>query len=109
MPRWIVCPYLAADVELTDERREHIRLNHPELGAPGADLIGDTLALPDTVRRDDRAPNTRLFTRWYDQVLGGKNLVVVVVTDEPGAQRHWVVTAYLTKVVRRGGIEWQRS
>jgi hypothetical protein len=80
------CPYLQGEVELNAERIVHINNQHPEL--PGNDL------------------------------LHGKILVVAVVTDDvvaddpdptvEGQLRHWVVTAYPTRRVTQGDIQWQR-
>lgn len=104
------CHYLADRVELTDERLAHIRAGHPELVHSTHDPIARTLGDPDEIRRDSRFPGTRLFSRWFDDLLGGKIVVVAVVTDDVLAEspRHWVVTAYVTSRTTRGIIEWSR-
>ena len=104
------CRYLAGRVELTDERLAHIRAGHPELVHTTRDRIERTLDDPDEIRRDSRFPGTRLFSRWFDDLLGGKIVVVAVVTDDVQAEspRHWVVTAYVTRRITRGIIEWSR-
>jgi hypothetical protein len=107
------CPYLAGEVELTDERWEHIRSAHPELRAEAVERIARTLAEPDQVRVDRRFPGTRLFSRWFDDLLEGKIAVVAVVTEDPeavaqGPRRHWIVTAYATRRHGQGTIEWAR-
>lgn len=103
------CPYLRADIELTTERRQHIESKHPELSPEIQTCLGQTLVEPDEVRLDVRFPNTRIFTRWFDSFLGGKHLAVVVVTDTQTEDRHWIVTAYATRNVRQGEIEWKRN
>lgn len=55
------CPYLGLLVELTDERRHHILLKHPDLLPAYIDHVAETLAEPDEVRRDSRFPATRIF------------------------------------------------
>jgi hypothetical protein len=107
------CPYLQAEVELSAERIAHISEQHPELPTSHLDRIANTLFDPDQVRIDPRFPHTRLFSRWFDELLEGKILVVAVVTDEPslaenGPLRHWVVTAYPARRVTQGVIEWER-
>lgn len=104
------CRYLAARVELTDERLAHIRAGHPELVPAIHDRIAQTLDDPDQIRGDSRFPGTRLFSRWFDDLLGGKIVVVAVVTDDTQVEslRHWVVTAYVTRRITRGIIEWSR-
>jgi hypothetical protein len=101
------CPYLNSPVELTDEREQHIRRFHPEVLTPGRNLIGNTLRAPELIRRDLNDPAaTRLFSRWYDQVRGGRHVVVGVVT-EPG--RAWIVTAFTAEWIEERDIEWTRS
>ena len=104
------CPYLDNDVELTDEREHHITLRHPDLLPMYQQCIPDTLILPDEVRRSSRISNARLFSRWFEWLRGGKYVVVVVVSDPVPAEHHWIITAYMTKRLARGGdIEWKRT
>ena len=72
------------------------------------DEIARTLASPDGVRRDVRFPDTRQFSRWFEDVHGGKFVVVVVVSDRD-PWRHGIVTAYLARGLAGGVFEWQRS
>ena len=106
---WIHCPYLHGDVELTDERREHILIKHPDLLPEYSDRLAQTLANPDEVRRDSRFPASRLFSRWFDDVKSGKFVVVVVISDPEPPKRHWVVTAYIARSLVQGEIEWKRD
>ncbi len=103
------CPYLGGMVELTDERRQHILSKHPELLPAHFDRLAETLANPDQIRRDSRFPATRLFARWFENIKGGKMLVVAVVSDPLPEERHWIVTAYLARKLVQGVIEWQRN
>lgn len=110
MARFFDCPYLGAQVELTDEREAHIRRLHPEVLTPARNLLADTMAEPDSVRRDyDDPDRTRHFSRWYDDLRGGRHLVVVVVTDEVPARRHWIVTVYASVEFEERDILWERS
>lgn len=59
------CPYLHGEVELTDEREQHITTHHPDLLSQHRWRIGETLADPGTIRWDSDYPNTRLFFRWW--------------------------------------------
>jgi hypothetical protein len=103
------CPHLGARVELTDERQQHILSKHPELLPTHFGLITETVADPDEVRRDQRFPATRIFSRWYPNVERGKHIVVVIVTDAEPNERHWIVSAYMTRRVRQGVTEWKRT
>jgi hypothetical protein len=49
-----------------------------------------------------------LFSRWYPQLGGGKHVVVVVVSDFSGG-RNWIITAYITRKLAEGEIEWLQS
>ena len=101
------CPYLFGDVELTQEREQHIRERHPDLLPAYRDQLGQTLADPDQVRRSGRLANARLFSRWFDSIRGGKHVVAVVLSEPSG--RHWMVTAYLARKLAEGVVEWKRN
>ncbi len=103
------CPYLGSAVELTDERQEHILARHPDFLPEYFEQLRETLANPDEIRRDNRFPATRLFSRWFESVKRGKFVVVAVVSDEPSPARHWVVTAYIARRVVQGVTEWNRN
>jgi hypothetical protein len=93
---------------LTEERERHIRERHPDLLPKYWDRVADTLADPDEVRRSARMATARLFSRWFDDIMGGKRVVVVVVS-EAGATRHAVITAYLVRKLGPGDVEWKRN
>lgn len=74
------CPYLDSDVELSDEREAHIAERHPDLLPEHRERIKETLADPDEVRRSERFGNARMFSRYFEDLLRGKHVVVVVVS-----------------------------
>jgi len=100
------CPFLGVEVHLTDERERHIADRHPDLLPAHRARIGRTLADPDQVRRSTRFAGARLFSRWYDDVAGGKHIVVVVVST---GGRFWIITAYIARRLAEGEIEWARN
>jgi len=51
----------------------------------------------------------RLFSRWFDAVRGGKHVVVVVVLDDRPHGRNWIVTAYISRRLAEGEVEWKRN
>lgn len=104
----LACPFLRGEVECSDERERHIAERHPELFPEHRSRIEITLADPDQIRRSRHFADALLFSRWYDDVRGGKYVVVVVVTAAAQV-RHWIVTAYLARALAAGEIEWQRS
>lgn len=103
------CPYLQGEVELTEEREQHIAERHPDLLPEHRERIAETLAEPDQVRRSVRFGNAWLFARWCEPIRGGKYVVVVVVSDTTPSTRHWIVTAYLARKLAEGEGEWKRS
>ena len=102
------CPYLMGEVELTEERERHIAERHPDLLPEHRQQLAEVLADPDQVRRSLRFPSARLFSRWYTDVQGGKHGVVVVVSER-GRGRHWIITAYMTRELAEGEVEWRRG
>jgi len=103
------CPYLHGAVELTDERERHIAGRHPDLYREHWPRVAEAIADPDQVRRSGRDPSTRLLTRWFAAVEGGKYVVAAVVT-EVGTGRHWLSTAYIARRLSQGvNVEWQRN
>lgn len=100
------CPYLGNDVELTDERERHIAECHPDILPEYQDQIAATLVDPDRVRCSSWLPNAKMFSRWFDQVRSGKHVVVVVMSDKA---RNWIITAYLSRKLKGGELEWNRS
>lgn len=104
------CPYLNSDVELTDEREEHIAQRHPDLLPQFMHAIGETLEDPDEIRRSARFVGARLFSRRFETVRDGKYVVVIVVSDAAPSERHWIITAYLARKLSKGReVEWTRS
>ena len=103
------CPYLAVEVELSEEREGHIRDHHPDLLPEHRGRIIETVDDPDQVRRSSRAGNARLFTKWFADLRGGKYVIVVVIRN-PGRETHpWIITAYLARKLAEGATEWQKS
>ena len=102
------CPYLHGDVELTEERERHIRERHPDFLPKYRDQIAEVLSDPDEVRLSARLANAHLFSRWFGDIIGGRHVVVVVVS-EVAVARHWVITAYVVRKLGQGDVEWKRN
>ena len=105
----IECPHLHGEVELTAERERHIAERHPDLLPEHRQRIMETVTDPDQVRRSPRVRDARLFARWFDDLRGGKNVIVVVVSGPGDGGRHWIVTAYIARRLAGGEIELVRS
>ena len=103
------CPYLKGEVELTEEREQHIAQRHPDLLPEYRDRIAETVGDPDQVRRSLRFGRAKLFSRWYADIRQGKHVVVVMVSEEEPMERHWIITAYLARSLAEGDVEWKRD
>jgi hypothetical protein len=103
------CLYLNSEVELTDDREAHIAGTHPDLLPDYLPQVGQTLADPDQVRRSIRMSTARIFYRRFEDVRQGKYIVVVIVSEAAPAERHWIITAYLSSRIMNGELEWQKK
>jgi hypothetical protein len=103
------CPYLKGEVELSDERETHIAETHPDLLPEYLPQLQQTLMDPDEVRRSIRMSGARMFYRWFDDVRHGKYVAVVVVSETAPAERNWIITAYVTRRLINGEMEWQKN
>ncbi len=106
---WLPCPYLNGRVELTEERERHIAERHPDLLPQHRELIAETLGDPEQVRKSARFGSAKLFSRSYANLRQGRHVVVVVVCGSIPSDRNWVITAYITRNVAKGEVEWKKS
>nr|VFK66061.1 MAG: hypothetical protein BECKUNK1418G_GA0071005_10787 [Candidatus Kentron sp. UNK]VFK69397.1 MAG: hypothetical protein BECKUNK1418H_GA0071006_101322 [Candidatus Kentron sp. UNK] len=83
-------------------------LRHPEFLPEHRKWIAKTLANPDQVRTSTRFGNAKLFSRWYTDLRKGKHVVVVVVS-ETAPRRHWIITAYISRKLAGGEVEWTKN
>lgn len=88
------CPILGGDVELTGEREAHIRERHPDLLPVQVAELARAIGEPDYV--SPQGPTRHVFTSWAGTIRDGRYVVVVVSTDA-ASDRHWIVTAYLSR------------
>ena len=97
--------YTGRSVRLTDERLKHI-LDHPEMKKMAA-AIGQTLAEPQQVIQSLSDKEAKLYYRYYlGTKVGDKYLCVVVKVSKNDA---FVLTAYLTDVIKKGELIWLRK
>lgn len=69
--------------------------------------IEETLAGPERVVRSLGDPEAHLYYRFYaDTPVGDKHLCVVVKVKQEDA---FVLTAYLTDTIKKGGVIWPRK
>lgn len=82
---------------------------HPELLPEYEPAVKEAVINPDSVRKSARFQNARLFTKFFENIRGGKYTVVVVVSDTKPEQRDWIITAYITRKLSDGEIEWEKK
>jgi hypothetical protein len=92
------CPYLEREVELTAEREFHIAERHPDLLPAHRQRVAETPADPDQVRR-----SVRFGSAVHRGCSRDGTLIEPNVTE-----RYWVITAYMTRKLAAGEIEWRR-
>src|ERR1017187_3281650 len=97
------CPYLQCNVELSDNRRKHIELEHSELLPRHPELIEQVLAKPEVIRKSAKHPNGFLFSRWFPHFLRGKHVVVIVIKE---MDRCWIMTAFPARRLSGGFLLW---
>lgn len=91
---------IIGEVELTDERKSHIVLKHPELKTH-IKKISQVLSSPDTIRRSKFDQESLLFYKYFDKIKGGK---YINVTVKKGEERNFILTAYITDRIRAGEV-----
>ncbi|MBI4159735.1 hypothetical protein HY504_01080 [Candidatus Wolfebacteria bacterium] len=80
-------------VELTEERKRHILVFHPEVRRY-KNHFPNTLAHPQFIRRSKYDPAVYIL---YGLVPAKKYLAIVVKTNN----RNFILTAYLTKILKQ--------
>ena len=102
------CPRLGQEVELTDERRQHILDAHVD--GPGVlERLGLTLARPEVALRD-RLTGDLLLARAFDFGERTRHIVGILVRDEgnaDGISRLWIGTAYSARRLAVAGARWE--
>lgn len=84
-------------VELTSERKKHILTFHPDL-KPYIKLIREVLLLPDDLKISKSDPDSLLFYKYFDTILNGKYIAVVVKVNG----RNFILSSYLTGRIKSG-------
>lgn len=91
-------------IELTDERWSHIIREHPEVESH-KERIQEVLSSPDYVKRSKRDAEVLLYYKYYDDIFGGKYLLVSVKKG----LRSFILTCYITDIIKRGETLWEKK
>lgn len=108
MSRYFTCSYLGGDVELSDEREQHITETHPGTLPEYLAQLAETLADPDQIRQSDRDTSAFLFSKWFATIRTGRYLVVVIVNQSEPA-RCWIITTYTARKLAGGKLIWTKT
>jgi len=93
-------------IRLTDERKRHIEVDHPEMSGQIA-KIGDTLLNPDIIVKSNVDPEVNLYYKFYPVTPVSEKYLCVVVKMR--IDDIFIITAYFTNKVKRGEILWERK
>ena len=99
---YFLCPDFGVDVECTNERFAHFAERYGELASSHSNRVAETIREPEQVWSSSHPGNAILFFRWYDDLA--KNVLAVINSDENN--RRWLVTAYVTRTIRGGELQW---
>jgi len=93
-------------IRLTNERKEHIENDHPEM-AGQIGKIKRTLLKPDSIIQSRTDPDIELFYRLYKKTpVTEKYLCVIVKLLFEDA---FIITAYFTDSIKKGIILWEKK
>lgn len=94
------------EIQLSDARVRHIDSIHPELRNK-LTKIKDALKSPDRVIRSIADPQIEMFYQKWGSRGGETKYLCIAVKSE--LVHHFVLTAYLTDVIKRGRLLWIRK
>jgi hypothetical protein len=93
-------------IRLTNERQEHIKVEHPEMSEQ-IEKISETLLNPDRIIRSRTDLNVEMFYRYYDITPVTKKYLCVLV--KVLADDLFIITGYFTDTIKRGEILWEKK
>jgi hypothetical protein len=93
-------------IRLTDERLEHIELDHPELYHQ-LDKIRETVVNPDLVVESRTDSEAELFYKHYSETPVGQKYLCVIVRVK--CEDSFILTAYFTDTIKKGEALWTRK
>jgi hypothetical protein len=93
-------------IRLTDERLEHIEIDHPEMFGQ-IDKIRETLSNPETIVKSRTDAEVELFYRYYSVASVGAKYMCVVIKVK--GEDYFMITAYFTEVIKKGERLWEKK
>lgn len=92
------------EIVLASERWEYIITKHPEI-KPYKDKVKIVLNEPDLVKKSKRDKKVFLYYKYFEEILSGKYLLIVVKTNK----NNFIITAYITDKIKEGEIIWRKN
>lgn len=92
------------EIELTEERWQHITMEHPEI-LQFKGRIHEVLSLPDYIKKSKRDAEVLLYYKFYDDIFNGKHFLVAVKKG----LRSFVLTCYITDTIKKGETLWEKK
>ena len=80
------------NVELTEERLEHIRQHHPDDFTVCVQYIDSVIENPDLILDDHKNPLTAMFIRSFEEI--GVNVVIKLALSSDLDSRSFIVTIH---------------
>ena len=90
-------------IKLQDTHWTHIIKEHPEI-EPYKNRLSDVLSKPDLVKRSKRDKDTFLYYRYYEDMYGGKYLLVVARIKDK-----LLLTCYTTDRIKECDLIWKKD
>ncbi len=101
------------NVELTEERLEHIRQHHPEEFDLCVSYIDQVIEAPDLILEDYKNPRTAMLIRCFGEA--GVNVVIKLAMKSDLGNRSFIVTIHpvgersIRKLERKNKVVYKRS
>ena len=101
------------NVELTEERLNHIREHHPSEFDQCVDYIDAVIEAPDLILDDHKNPLTAMFIRRFDEI--GINIVIKLALNSRAEDRSFIVTIHpvgersIQKLAKKNKIVYKKT
>jgi hypothetical protein len=93
-------------IKFTDERREHIKTQHPEMRRQ-SNKIRETLLKPDKIVRSKTDSQVELFYRHYKTTPVTQKYLCIVV--KVSTRDLFIITGYFTDTIKKGDVLWEKK
>ncbi len=90
-------------IRFTDERRNHLEQNHPEM-VKQESKIREALLSPDQIMLSKTDSEVQLFYKYFENTpVNAKYLCVIVKSTNDD---NFIITSYFTDSIKKGKLLW---